>query len=337
MKNLWNDGEAEKLVADYAKKGVSRDLALRVYTTRLLGGDPRLVLHGGGNTSVKTKATDIVGDEWDVLCVKGSGWDMGVIEPQGLPAVKLGALLKARKRDRLSDEDMVALQRANLIDPSSPNPSVETLLHAFLPHKFVDHTHSTAILGLVDQDDSEEICRKVFGKTFGFVPYIMPGFDLAKAAAEVFEKDTSVEGLILDKHGIFTFGDDARQAYDRMIGAVTLRRGLHRSECEARRCKGSAAGEAGEGVRHRADAARRCGRGKRRGPVRSHDRRFPHFRYHPRLHRLVKDCRLCRPRGLDARPLDPHQDRADGTARAGRRKARRLQVGREGARGEIRG
>ena len=96
MKNLWNDGDAEKLVADYAKKGVARDLALRVYTTRLLGGEPRLVLHGGGNTSCKTKAVDLVGDEWDVLCVKGSGWDMGVIEPQGLPAVKLGALLKAK-------------------------------------------------------------------------------------------------------------------------------------------------------------------------------------------------------------------------------------------------
>ena len=221
MKNLWNDAEAEKLVEDYARKGVGRDLALRVYTTRLLGGDPRLVLHGGGNTSVKSTATDLVGDSWDVLCVKGSGWDMGVIEPQGLPAVKLGALLKARKLDRLSDEDMVALQRANLIDPSSPNPSVETLLHAFLPHKFVDHTHSTAILGLVDQEDSEEICRAVFGKRLGFVPYIMPGFDLAKAAAEVFEQDTSVEGLILDKHGIFTFGETAREAYDRMIDAVT--------------------------------------------------------------------------------------------------------------------
>ncbi len=221
MKNLWNDTEAEKLVEHYAAKGVGRDLALRVYTTRLLGGDPRLVLHGGGNTSVKTRATDLVGDEWDVLCVKGSGWDMGVIEPQGLPAVKLGALLKARKLDRLSDEDMVALQRVNLLDPSSPNPSVETLLHAFLPHKFVDHTHSTAILGLVDQDDSEEICAKVFGKTFGFVPYIMPGFDLAKAAAEVFEQDTSVVGLILDKHGIFTFAETAKEAYDRMIDAVT--------------------------------------------------------------------------------------------------------------------
>ncbi|TGR81401.1 bifunctional aldolase/short-chain dehydrogenase, partial [Mesorhizobium sp. M2D.F.Ca.ET.223.01.1.1] len=105
MKNLWNDADAEKMVADYARKGVGGDLALRVYTTRLLGGDPRLVLHGGGNTSCKTKATDLLGDEWDVLCVKGSGWDMAVIEPQGLPAVKMGALLKARTLTKLSDED----------------------------------------------------------------------------------------------------------------------------------------------------------------------------------------------------------------------------------------
>ena len=221
MKNLWNDAEAEKLVGDYAKKGVGRDLALRVYTTRLLGGDPRLVLHGGGNTSVKTKTVDLVGDEWDVLCVKGSGWDMGVIEPQGLPAVKLAPLLKARALAVLSDEDMVALQRANLIDPSSPNPSVETLLHAFLPHKFVDHTHSTAILALVDQENSREICDKVFGRRLGFVPYIKPGFDLAKAAADIYDADPGVEGLILDKHGIFTFGDDAPQAYGRMIEFVT--------------------------------------------------------------------------------------------------------------------
>jgi len=222
MENLWRDSDAEAIVAQYAKKGVSRDLALRVYTTRLLGGDPRLVLHGGGNTSLKTTVTDLVGDSWDVLCVKGSGWDMGIIEPQGLPAVKLGALLKARKLDRLSDEDMVALQRANLIDPSSPNPSVETLLHAFLPHKFVDHTHSTAILAIADQPDTKPIADAVFGPKMGFVPYIMPGFDLAKAAAEIYEQDPSVEGLILDKHGIFTFGDTAKEAYSRMIHYVTL-------------------------------------------------------------------------------------------------------------------
>jgi rhamnose utilization protein RhaD (predicted bifunctional aldolase and dehydrogenase)/NAD(P)-dependent dehydrogenase (short-subunit alcohol dehydrogenase family) len=221
MKNLWNDADAEAMVADYAKKGVARDLALRVYTTRLLGGEPRLVLHGGGNTSVKTKVTDLLGDEWPVLCVKGSGWDMGVIEPAGLPAVKLAPLLKARTLAKLSDEDMVSLQRANLIDPTSPNPSVETLLHAFLPHTFVDHTHSTAVLAIVDQADSEVLSRKVFGAKMGFVPYIKPGFDLAKAAAEIFEQDISVEGLILDKHGIFTFGATAREAYDRMIAHVS--------------------------------------------------------------------------------------------------------------------
>ena len=223
MKNLWNDQEAERLVGEYAAKGVGRDLALRVYTTRLLGGEPRLVLHGGGNTSVKATATDLVGDTYDVLHVKGSGWDMAVIEPAGLPAVKMAPLLKARAKDVLSDEDMVALQRANLVDPSSPNPSVETLLHAFLPHKFVDHTHSTAVLAIVDQGtDSVATIAKVFGPKMGYVPYIKPGFDLAKAAAEVFEKDTSVEGLILDKHGIFTFAETAKEAYDRMIHWVTV-------------------------------------------------------------------------------------------------------------------
>lgn len=221
MKNLWSTVDAERLVDHYAARGVGRDLALRVYTTRLLGGDPRLVLHGGGNTSCKSTVTDLLGDSWDVLCVKGSGWDMSVIEPAGLPAVKLAPLLKARALDKLSDEDMVTLQRANLIDPGSPNPSVETLLHAFLPHKFVDHTHSTAVLAIVDQENSEELSRTVFGPKMGFVPYIKPGFDLAKAAADVFDLDRSVEGLILDKHGIFTFGDTAEEAYGRMIDYVT--------------------------------------------------------------------------------------------------------------------
>jgi rhamnose utilization protein RhaD (predicted bifunctional aldolase and dehydrogenase)/NAD(P)-dependent dehydrogenase (short-subunit alcohol dehydrogenase family) len=136
--------------------------------------------------------------------------------------VKLEGLRKARKLGKLSDEDMVALQRSNLIDPSAPNPSVETLLHAFLPHTFVDHTHSTAILSVVDQDGSRQLCKEIFGEKLGFVPYIMPGFDLAVAAADVFEEDDSVEGLILDKHGIFTFGDTAKEAYERMIHYVSL-------------------------------------------------------------------------------------------------------------------
>jgi rhamnose utilization protein RhaD (predicted bifunctional aldolase and dehydrogenase)/NAD(P)-dependent dehydrogenase (short-subunit alcohol dehydrogenase family) len=222
MRNLWDDQEATETLRRYVEEGLSEDLALRTYTTRLLGGDPRLVLHGGGNTSVKTRVTDLLGDEWEVLCVKGSGWDMAIIEPAGLPAVKLAPLLKARRLERLSDKRMVALLRSNLIDPGAPNPSVETLLHAFLPHKFVDHTHSTAILSLVDQANSQEICDRVFGSRLGFVHYVMPGFDLAKQAAEIFDQDPRVEGLILDKHGIFTFGDSARQSYDRMIEFVSL-------------------------------------------------------------------------------------------------------------------
>ena len=222
MKSLWTAKGAKAAIDHYAARGIPADLALRVYTTRLLGGVPKLVLHGGGNTSLKTKVTDMVGDEWDVLCVKGSGWDMGTIEPAGLPAVKLAPLQKARAFDTLSDEDMVKLQRANLIDPSSPNPSVETLLHAFLPHAFVDHTHSTAILSIVDQPNGQDLCREIFGQRLGMVDYVAPGFELSKVAAEIYEKNTAVEGLILDKHGIFTFGDTAESAYERMIEHVSL-------------------------------------------------------------------------------------------------------------------
>src|ERR1700688_444650 len=219
MQSAWIDCDAEAAVARYEKLG--RDVGLRVYTTRLLGQDPRLVLHGGGNTSVKTTIADLNGDNVEVLCVKGSGWDMGTIEPAGLPAVRLAPLLKLRARERLSDEDMVRLQRANLIDPASPNPSVEALLHAFIPHKFIDHTHSTAVLALTDQPDGEALCREVYGARVGYVSYLMPGFGLAKAAAQVFDADPSVEGLILVKHGIFSFGANARQAYERMIALVT--------------------------------------------------------------------------------------------------------------------
>jgi len=221
MKNLWSDREAQSFIKRYAKDGVNEDVALRVYTSRLLGGDPKLVLHGGGNTSVKTTMTDLAGDETEVLCVKGSGWDMGDIEPQGLPAVRLHPLLKMERFRSLSDEDMVNAQRTNLLDAASPNPSVETLLHAFLPHKFIDHTHSNAVLALSDQENGDALCLEVFGKRMGYVPYIMPGFALAKKAAEVYRQDPGVDGLILLKHGIFTFADTAKDAYSHMISNVS--------------------------------------------------------------------------------------------------------------------
>ncbi|MDX1577630.1 MAG: bifunctional aldolase/short-chain dehydrogenase [Gemmatimonadota bacterium] len=222
MKSRWSDRDASEAVERYAEEGVSEDLALRVYTTRLLGSDPRLVLHGGGNTSVKTRAVDITGEELDVLHVKGSGWDMGSIEPAGLPAVQLAPLLRLAELDRLSDEDMVNVQRRNLLDASSPNPSVETLLHAWVAHKFIDHTHANAVLTLTDQPDGERICRDVFGDRAAIVPYIMPGFDLAVAAKEVADAHPDAEGMILLKHGIFSFGATAREAYERMIELVTL-------------------------------------------------------------------------------------------------------------------
>src|SRR5262249_14138459 len=157
----------------------------RIYTTRLLGRDPKLVLHGGGNTSVKTVLNDLLGEAVEVLCVKGSGGDMATIEPAGLPAGRLDRVRKLRGRNALSDGDMVRIQRENLLDPSAPNPSVETLLHAFLPHKFVDHTHATAVLSLVDQPNAPQICAEVYGDRVGIVPYIMPGFALAKSAADI--------------------------------------------------------------------------------------------------------------------------------------------------------
>tara|TARA_R110002110_G_scaffold376568_1_gene586478 strand:- start:53391 stop:55436 length:2046 start_codon:yes stop_codon:yes gene_type:complete len=222
MKNLWSDRDARAFVRRYGKQGVNADIARRVYTTRLLGGDPRLVLHGGGNTSVKTRATDITGEALDVLCVKGSGWDMGDIEPPGLPAVRLDTLRELIALERLSDEEMVNVQRRNLLNSKAPNPSVETLLHAFLPHKFVDHTHSTAVLALTDQPDGAKICQDLYGDRAALVPYIMPGFALAKACAQVHAKHPGVEGLILLKHGIFTFGESAEEAYGRMIDLVSM-------------------------------------------------------------------------------------------------------------------
>ena len=218
MQNRWKDEEAEAFKKKYAD--YSEDIALRIYTSRLIGSDPALVLHGGGNTSVKSVVKNRVGEEVRVLYVKGSGWDLDTLEPPGLPGVELDYLLKLRKLDSLSDEAMVNDQRTHLLDAQSPNPSVETLLHAFLPHKFVDHSHADAILVLANQPDAEALCREVFGDFLGIVPYIMPGFALAQAAAEAYEKNPDVKGLVLINHGLFTFAETARESYDCHIEAV---------------------------------------------------------------------------------------------------------------------
>jgi rhamnose utilization protein RhaD (predicted bifunctional aldolase and dehydrogenase)/NAD(P)-dependent dehydrogenase (short-subunit alcohol dehydrogenase family) len=221
LKNNWTDSEAKKFIKKYKNLGFSKDIALRVYTSRLLGKNKKLVLHGGGNTSVKTRIKDIDGKKYDVLCVKGSGWDMADIEPEGLPAVKLEPLLAIKKKKYLSDEDMVSFQKRNLINIKSPNPSVETFLHAFLPFKYVDHTHSDAILNLTNRPGGLNFCKKIFGNKVSIVPYIMPGFMLAKKIDDIYSKNPNINCLILMNHGIFTFNNDAKEAYSLMIKYVS--------------------------------------------------------------------------------------------------------------------
>ena len=217
FEHRWNEQLASACVSDHAAEGVNAELALRVYTSQLIGSDPDLVMHGGGNTSCKTIMPNLFGNDTRVLCIKGSGWDLGTIEAPGLPAVRLDPLLELRQLGALNDEDMVNVQRANLINQASPNPSVETLLHAFLPHNVVDHTHATPFLALANLREPDVILREIFGDSMAIVPYVMPGFALAKLAAEVAEQHPKAEGLLLLQHGHFTWGDNARKSYDRVI------------------------------------------------------------------------------------------------------------------------
>ncbi|MGC9370903.1 MAG: bifunctional aldolase/short-chain dehydrogenase [Paracoccaceae bacterium] len=215
--NRWQDSDAASMQDRAGTDPAARELALRVYTSRLIGSDPDLVMHGGGNTSVKLTARDIYGDEVEVIHIKGSGWDLETIEAAGLPAVRLEPLMRLRALTALSDEDMVNLQRSNLLDSTAPNPSVETLLHAYLPHRFVDHTHATAFLALANLPEVEEATREIFGGKLALVPYVMPGFALAKLAAETYEANPGIEGLLLVNHGHFTWGPTAKDSYDRIV------------------------------------------------------------------------------------------------------------------------
>ncbi|SDE52400.1 Rhamnose utilisation protein RhaD, predicted bifunctional aldolase and dehydrogenase [Paracoccus isoporae] len=217
IENRWNEDEARELQDRAGPDPAARELALRVYSSRLIGRDPDLVMHGGGNTSLKAQARDVYGDLVDVLHIKGSGWDLETIEAAGLPAVRMAPLARLRGLAELSDEAMVNVQRANLLDSAAPNPSVETLLHAWLPHRYVDHTHATAFLTLANLPEVAEATREIFGDRLTLVPYIMPGFALAKAAADAYAANPDAEGLLLVNHGHFTWGPDAKSSYDRLV------------------------------------------------------------------------------------------------------------------------
>jgi rhamnulose-1-phosphate aldolase/alcohol dehydrogenase len=218
MLDRWNDDDARAAIARWGEAG--EDLALRTYTSRLIGADDALVLHGGGNTSVKTTVRDLYGDPVEVVCVKGSGWDLATIEPAGFPAVRLEPMRRLCRLDRLSDEAMVNEQRVQMLDAGAPNPSIETLLHAFFPAKYVDHTHADAILALTNHPDGEANVRAALGEDVCVVPYVKPGFDLARLAARCFDEHPGCTSMVLLQHGLFTWGDTAREAYQRHIELV---------------------------------------------------------------------------------------------------------------------
>ena len=215
----WNDDEARTYCARYAADW-GEDVALRVYTSQLIGRDEDLVLHGGGNTSVKSTYRTVLGDDVPALYVKGSGWDLVSLEPPGLPAVDLEHCRRLRSLETLSDEAMVNELRTHMFDADGPNPSVEALLHAFLAPTYVDHSHADAILALTNCADAGDFLQECFGDDVLLVPYVMPGFGLARVASDVYDADPGAKGMILLKHGLFTYGDTARQSYENHIALV---------------------------------------------------------------------------------------------------------------------
>jgi rhamnose utilization protein RhaD (predicted bifunctional aldolase and dehydrogenase)/NAD(P)-dependent dehydrogenase (short-subunit alcohol dehydrogenase family) len=214
MQNLWNKADANQC---------KTDLELRVYTSRLLGQNTNLVLHGGGNTSVKMLEQDLFGNELELLYVKGSGWDLGTIQAAGFAPVRMDELLKLAKLEKLSDTQMARALRVATVDPSAPAPSVEAILHAILPFKFVDHTHTDALVTVMNTPSGLARVEEIYSDEVVVIPYVMPGFDLAKRCAKDFPKlvTAKTRGMVLMNHGLFTFSDSAQESYENMIELVT--------------------------------------------------------------------------------------------------------------------
>lgn len=220
--NRWNDTDAKNMAVEAGREPADQALAQQIYASRLIGCDPQLVQHGGGNTSCKVIRKDLFGADQDVLHIKGSGHDLASIDAFGMPAVRLAPLLALRNLEGLSDADMVNTVRCNMLEASGPNPSVEILLHAYLPHAFINHTHATAMLALADLPNAAEAVQEIFGVKVAVVPFHMPGFDLGQAAAKIYDANPNVEGLLLLNHGHFTFASDAKTAYNLMITHVNM-------------------------------------------------------------------------------------------------------------------
>ncbi len=220
MQNQWSDNAVFNSLRD-VNVSVNSDIAFSLYGSRLLGQEPALVLHGGGNSSVKSTHTDLLGREIAAIYVKASGHDMANLTTDGMPGMRLAPLQELRSLRKLDDAAMVNELRANLLDASAPTPSIEALLHAFIPENFIYHSHADAILTLSNQKNGERKLRRILGIEVIILPYIHPGFLLAKAAAEAFAARPNARGMVLMQHGLITWGEEAKTAYDTHIELVT--------------------------------------------------------------------------------------------------------------------
>ena len=220
MKNCWSETDAEQHIAEFSEKW-GADLALRTYTTRLLGKEPGLVLHGGGNTSMKGTHRNVFGQQTPALFMKASGFNLGTIAPEGFTPLDLEHLRRVCTLPTLSDEAMAAESQMHRLAPNAPAPSIETLSHAYLPAKYIDHTHADAILVLTNQPEGDKLIREALGEGVALVDYVKPGFKLAKAVIAAFEAQPGCRAMVWMKHGIMTWGETAREAYFAMIDLVT--------------------------------------------------------------------------------------------------------------------
>jgi len=219
MESLFIEEDSTAFIAKYP--ACPEELALRIYTSRLIGSSSSLVLHGGGNTSVKLKQKNILGEKNDVVYIKGSGKDLSTIDPDGFVGLYLNPLRKLRRLESLTETEMDNQLQIHRISSPSPDPSVEALLHAFLPHKYVDHTHADSILILTNQKHGEAVVKEALGTKIAILPYAASGLPLAKGVIEEYEKHPDIDAVVIINHGIFTFAEDARVSYEKMVCYVS--------------------------------------------------------------------------------------------------------------------
>ena len=211
MQNRWSEQEV---------RGLS-ELDLLVYQSRLIGADPGLVVWGGGNTSLKVTQEDFRGRDTNCMLIKASGSDMKVAQGQDFPAVRLDDILLLSERDSLSDEEMVDYLNRCMLDPNAPRPSIETLLHAFLPYESVVHSHADAVIALTDNVDARQVLEAVYGNRVAVIEYIRPGFQLSKKVREKVLANPDVKGVMLSNHGLLSWRESPKAAYDAHIDLVT--------------------------------------------------------------------------------------------------------------------